>query len=67
MRVTVEDALGVGFCTRGQREFFATHDLDFRRFVREGFTLEDFGGIEDVFITMAFDAAKARLEKTDGR
>lgn len=47
MKITVQDALDVGICTKGQRRFFTAHGLDYRRFVREGFDLSEFGDIED--------------------
>lgn len=63
MRVTVQDALAVGLCVKGQRRFFTAHGLDYRRFVREGFEVEEFGGIEDDNLARTIEAARRREEQ----
>lgn len=41
-RVTLRDVLDAGYCASGAREWFRANGLDFRTFVREGISREDF-------------------------
>lgn len=40
--ITISDIRKAGHCTRGARTWFEQQDLDFRAFLRDGITAEDF-------------------------
>ena len=45
--VTIQDCRKVGFCTAGTREWFNSHGLDFRDFVRNGIPVETLAAFDD--------------------
>lgn len=47
-----------GFCARGVSAWFKRHNLDLRRFVREGFPISAFDGIDDEFARKVFQIAR---------
>lgn len=57
MKITVSDALGFGYCVRGQKAFARRNDIDWHEFVKNG--------IEDQVLLSTGDAmAQALVEKT---
>ncbi len=64
-RITKQDALDAGLCSRGQSRFFRSHGLDFRAFWRDGITTEELVGIEDLNMNRAIAIAVKR-EKEAG-
>jgi arsenate reductase-like glutaredoxin family protein len=41
-RITITDVRDAGHCVRGTREWFERHGLDFRAFLKDGISEEDF-------------------------
>ncbi|MGO8241348.1 hypothetical protein ACC806_34990 [Rhizobium ruizarguesonis] len=41
-RITITDVRDAGHCVRGAREWFDRHGLDFRAFLKDGISEEDF-------------------------
>lgn len=42
LRITVADTSGAGYCPRGVKGWFAAHNLDYRDFLANGISAEDF-------------------------
>lgn len=41
-RVTIDDVRRAGYCVAGARRWFATHEIDFADFLRNGLPAEEF-------------------------
>ena len=61
MKVTLQDAVALGYCRRGCREFAKTHDLPWDTFRHEGLDAEVFSDIDDEMCRQ-FLAEAARRE-----
>ena len=42
MKITVDDVRKAGHCVRGAKDWFDRHNLDFRKFVKEGIPADEF-------------------------
>ncbi len=62
MRLTLEDCIAVGFCTKGQLRFCRAYGIDYRAFCRDGLPFERFDGIEDANLKRAMAQAVIREE-----
>lgn len=60
MRVTLADIRAVGYCSRGAREFFARHGLNWPLFLQAGIALETLEAIPDPMCQRVVAAAKER-------
>lgn len=58
--VTLADLRAIKFCSRGSREWFDRHGLDWSRFVSDGLPVSAFSGIEDAMLKKAIEQAKER-------
>lgn len=66
-RLTARDCARIGICVMGQKKFFDTHGLDYRRFLREGFDPSEFAGIDNKHLDAALAEMKRREAGEDGR
>lgn len=66
VRVTKQDGLDIGFCSRGQARFFRAHGLDFKEFWNNGMDHEAVAHIDDANMLKTVEQAKKR-EKESGR
>lgn len=66
MMLRLEDGVKAGLCVRGQRQFCAAHNIDFRDFVRHGIDVERLAGIEDANLTRALEEC-AKREASGGQ
>lgn len=62
MIVTLQDAVALGYCRRGCREFADRHGLDWERFRHEGLDSSEFEQIDDAMSQAFLEQAKSRLE-----
>ena len=68
MKLRLEDGLKAGLCVRGQRQFCAAHNIDFRDFARNGIDVERLQGIEDANLMRALaECAKREASGGQGR
>lgn len=66
MRVTLQDAIVLGYCRRGCREFAARHNLDWNAFRQEGLDASEFEEIDDEMCRQFLAQARSR-EASNGR
>lgn len=64
-RVTIHHARKLGYCISGIRRMCEQHGLDFRKLVREGYTIEEISDLDDALIQRVI--AVAKQEEADGR
>lgn len=62
MKLTTQDCLDAGLCSRGQMRFCRLHQIDFRAFVKNGIDTTELAGIDDLNLTRAIELARAREE-----
>lgn len=62
-RITMDDIRAAGHCVRGVKEWFERHGLDFRLFLREGISEEEFLASGDSLARRIVDLKKARQSK----
>ncbi len=63
MIVTLSDARELGYCSRGMRDFFRRHGLDWSRFIREGLPADDLLATGDAMVETLVEYVRGR----DGR
>ena len=62
MTVIIDDVRAAGLCVNGTRVWFASHDLDFRTFLREGCAAETLLATGDAMALRVVERARIRLE-----
>lgn len=65
--VTLADIRSINYCSRGSREWFTRHGLNWSRFVSEGLPVEAFDGISDPMLKRAIEQARKREAAADGQ
>jgi len=64
MMVYIKDAVELGYCIKGLKEFCKRHDIDFKDFVKNGIEADIILKIEDA---MAFKLVEyARIKRMEG-
>jgi hypothetical protein len=59
--VTMDHAYACGWCATGVRRVLRQHDMDYRKFFREGLPIEQFDAVEDhMFQLIAKEARHGR-------
>jgi len=58
MKVTIEHARQLKYCTPGLRYFAKLHNLDFRKLVKEGIEVEELEKINDSMANKLIEIAK---------
>jgi len=66
MKVTLQDAIVLGYCRRGCREFAQQHDLDWDTFRHEGLDSELFENIDDEMVRDFLAEARRREGEDNG-
>lgn len=61
IKVTVQDAISLGYCIKGIREFCKTHGIDFREFVRDGIDEEVLLSTKDAMALKVVELAHIRV------
>ncbi len=61
--VTLKDARELGYCSRGMRDWFQRHGLDWSRFIREGLPADDLLATGDAMAGALVEHVRGR----DGR
>lgn len=62
-RVFLKDVVNAGYCVRGARAWFKSHDLNFREFIRTGLPRQEF---LDTGCHLAEDIVKKKDERNNG-
>lgn len=60
MRIYIKDIRDAGHCVKGTRDWFDRHGLDFRKFLREGISEEEFTTKGDALARRIVDLKKSR-------
>ena len=60
MKVTLQDAIALGYCRRGCREFAAAHNLPWDTFRKDGLDSEVFAHINDEMCRQFLAEARRR-------
>lgn len=66
MKVTLEDAIVLGYCRRGCRSFADAHGLDWHKFRTEGLDSSAFEHIDDEMCRAFLAQAKQRESELNG-
>jgi hypothetical protein len=70
-RLTIQDCQEVHFCVPGAIEFFKSHDLDWRDFIRNGIEISKIEALNDYMADQVVAFARARIarenEEANGR
>lgn len=61
VRVYIQDARSVRYCSRGLRAFCESHGLDWELFLKEGLDSDDLEKIDDAMLKKVIDNAKRRV------
>ena len=61
--VTIGDVRAVGLCVNGTRVWFARHDLDFRAFLRDGYTADTLLATGDAMAVRVVEHARAHTRQ----
>ena len=56
--VKVEHARKMGYCLPVVREFCALHNIDYKRFIKEGIPLDEVKHIKDAMLQKVLDLAR---------
>lgn len=64
MIVTIADVRAVMFCASGARRWFESYGFDFRKFLKDGMTVEELEATGDA---LAYRVTKYVKEKNHGR
>lgn len=67
MKVTLEDAIALGYCRRGCRAFAEVHNLDWDAFRKEGLDSDAFANIDDEMCRAFLTQAADRENRKNGR
>lgn len=59
-RITIDDVTAAGHCVRGAKGWFQQHNIDFRRFLREGATEEELLATGDALAEQVIERKRAR-------
>ena len=59
-RLTIDDIRAAGHCARGAHAWFKLRGLDFRKFLREGMSIEDARALGDGHANKILDRKAAR-------
>lgn len=60
MIVTLQDARALRYCSRGIRQFFARHGLDYSDFLRNGIPARDLRATGDAMALKVIEVAHGR-------
>ena len=60
MILTARDAKTAGLCVQGQKRFCEAHDIDFRKFLKDGIDTGELAHIQDVNLGRAILVAQKR-------
>lgn len=60
MRVTLKDVRAASMCSRGAREFFKRHSLDWSAFIKDGIDAEQLMSTGDAMAIKVVEVARAR-------
>lgn len=58
--ITINDVRAAGHCVRGAKDWFERHGLDFRGFIKNGITEEEFLASGDALAKRIVDLKKER-------
>lgn len=58
--ITIDDVRKAGHCTRGAKDWFDRHGLDFRRFLKAGIDEEEFLAAGDALAELVVAAKRER-------
>jgi arsenate reductase-like glutaredoxin family protein len=63
MRITITDVRESGHCVKGAKQWFEQYDLDFRAFLKDGISEEEFLATGDGFAEDIVKRLKERGQK----
>jgi len=63
MLVKINDAVELNYCVKGIKEFFNRHNMDFRKFVKEGIDEEEFIKTGDAMALKLVEHARSKQGK----
>ncbi len=64
MKITATDGRSLGFCVSGMRDFAKLHNLDWKRFIKEGLDANEFPE-NDAFVRKIKLAAQKREQRDE--
>jgi hypothetical protein len=67
MIVSVKDAVELGYCIKGIKEFCKKHNIDFRDFVNHGVDADVLLDTDDAMALKVVEHKKAQIGEIDGR
>jgi len=67
MTVYIEDAIKIGYCVKGIKEFCKKYNIDFKKMVKEGVDEEVLIATGDAMALKVVEQAKSRVIQTNER
>lgn len=65
LTITMQHVMGARLCSRGARQWFTAHGLDYAKFLREGLPVEQVEALNDALAKRVVEYAR-KMEASNG-